>query len=86
MARYDEIYRWCKVHDKCLNRCKVINDVADGAVIVSCRAGRYKVEIFGRLLAEWYAYDLRSVEDGLVCLSAAFDVLWDARRLGLLLV
>lgn len=81
-VEYAALERWCKVHELVINRCKVINDVTEDHASVSGRRGRYRLELFGRKVAEWRVYDLRSVEDAYQRADAIYNALWDARREG----
>lgn len=82
MAGYDDLRAWCKTHELIVNRCKVINDVTLDLADIRERNGGYSLRLFGREVARWRIYDLRSVEDAYQRADAVFRVLWDARRCG----
>lgn len=81
---FEDIERYCKVHDLCVNRVKVINEVTEDAARIRCARGTYTVTLWGRAIATWGGCDLSAVERAYQRLDAVFDVLWDARRVGML--
>lgn len=79
---YELVDRYCKLCDLCANRVRVINDVTDDAAMLTCRQGTYTVTLWGRVLATWGGCDADAAQVAFYRLDAAFDALWDARRVG----
>lgn len=85
---------YVKVYDLVCNKVSLINQVLgcrydfdnhNPCVLVHV-VGRWRVVLFGRVLAEWAPWDVSAVRAALSAAQVAFDVIWDARRVGIVSV
>lgn len=89
--RFEDMTEYTKVFDLVCNKVSLINQVLgcryDFDVRNPCRVlhvmGVWRVVLFGRVLAEWRPWDVSGVRSALSSAQVAFDVLWDARRVGI---
>ena len=87
---YADMCEYVKVYDLVCNKVSLINQVLGCRYDFDCHnpcvlmhvGGRWRVVLFGRVLAEWAPWDVSGVRAALSFAQVAFDVLWDARRVG----
>lgn len=82
MEWYELTRSWVRVHELLLNRVKCINHIACGACEVTQRGARYRLLLWGCVVAEWRAYDLESVRSAFSLTEGIERACWHSRRLG----